>query len=290
MTVVLRVRCSCLLGDNATLGIPYGPSVSLKTAIRQRAWRIEAQVCLNVLLGLIAASYCQWGSVKQSVTRLSEIVDESTPIALRSLSLYLNGVYHQGVGDIETALNIFSDASLSGIHGGSGLRAGQKELALLAGMNRLWIMQHPSCRNDQETLDLMEQLQPLCTNHRTVDLRTAWHNTMAAIVTDPPQLLNEQRQHLHDAMGGVRTTNNVLQAAITLCIMRSRFFENVVGEQALKSAMAAAKQAQKSGNLLWRSVADGMLAQSYDVQGYRDESNQEWEKAAREATDAFAWS
>lgn len=264
--------------------------MSLKTAIKQRTWRLEAQAYMNILLGLIGASHCQWGTVKQVITRAQAIIDGSAPIALRSLLLYLLGVYHQGIGDLKTALRIFLDNSFAVIHSGSSARGGQRELSLLACMNRLWIMQHPSCRDEELTLDLIEQLQPICANHANIDLRTAWHNVMAAIVTEPPQLLNEQKQHMHDAMSGIKTTNNVLEAAITLCIMRSRFFENVVGEQALKSAMAAAKQAQKSGNLLWRSVADGMLAQSYEVQGQRNESSQEWDKATQEANDAFCGS
>jgi hypothetical protein len=72
--------------------------------------------------------------------------------------------------------------------------------------------------------------------------------------------------------------------------MRSRLFENVIGEQALKSAMAAAKQAQRSGNVLWQSVADGMLAQSYEVQGHHQQAAHEWEKATREAQEAFSGS
>ena len=274
-------------GDGVTAGIPYGPSVSLKTAISQREWRTEAQAYLHILLGLLAASHCQWDTVKQLIAKLEDITTTTTSTVLRLLSIYLRGVYHQGTGDLQTALKIFLNRDFEIVQGGAGARAGQREVCLLAAMNRLWIMQHPSCRDDQQTLDLLEQLPPLCATHPNIDLRTAWHNIMATLLTEPPQLMNEQKQHLQEAMNGVRTTNNVLEAAMTLCVMRSRFFENVVGEQALKSALAAAKQAQRSGNLLWQSVADGMLAQSYDVQGQRDEAQREWQKATLEAKQAF---
>ncbi len=112
---------------------------------------------------------------------------------------------------------------------------------MLAGLNRLWIMQHESQRHDSETLDLIEQLQPMCSSHPNVDLRTAWHNVMAALVTEPPQQLNQQKQHIQAAMAGSKSSSNMLGAAVTLAIMRSRLFENVIGEQALKSAMAASK-------------------------------------------------
>lgn len=258
--------------------------------MRQRTWRVEAQAYINVLLGLMAASHCQWDTVKQILAKLGTLITPTTQPTVRLLSVYLSGVYRQGTGDLKGALDVFVDSRFAVPRGSSAIKAGHQEIALLAGLNRLWIMQHPSCRNDQETQDLIEQLQPFCSDHWNIDLRTAWHNVVAALETDPPQQLNQQKQHIHAAMAGSKITNNILGAAVTLCIMRSRFFENVIGEQALKSARAASKQAQRSGNILWQSVADGMLAHSYEVQGQRDESRREWEKATQEAKDAFAGS
>lgn len=276
--------------DSSTAGISYGPPISLATAIRQRAWRTEAQAYLSVLLGLVAASHCQWATVRHFTDRLATLITPTMQPAVRLLSLYLTGVHHQGTGDVEGALRIFLDACFAVPQGPAGVRAGQREIALLAGLNRLWIMQHPSCRNDRETQDLLQQLHPQCSDHWNIDLRTAWHNVVATLETEPPQQLNQQKQHIQAAMAGSKVTANMLGAAITLCIMRSHFFENVIGEQALKSARAASMQAQRSGNVFLQSVADGMLAQSYEVQGRRDESRLEWEKATREARDAFAGS
>jgi hypothetical protein len=61
--------------------------------------------------------------------------------------------------------------------------------------------------------------------------------------------------------------------------MCSRFFANVVGNQAEKSAKAASFQAKNSGNVLWMSVADGMLAQNYEVQGKKFEAQVKLEEA-----------
>ena len=259
----------------------------------QRTWRTVAQTYLCTLLGLVAASHCQWGKVEEFMARLDSLITSSTHPTIWLLATYLRGVYFQGVGDLQEALTVFSQPCFAippPAAVGAGPRAGQRETALLAGLNRLWIMQHPAHRDDGLTQDLIETLQPFCSNHSNVDLRTAWHNVAAALETDPPQQLNQQKQHIQAAMSGSKATSNILGAAVTLCIMRSRFFENVIGEQALKSARAASKQAQRSGNMLWQSVADGMLAHSYEVQGQRDESGQEWAKATQEARDAFAGS
>jgi hypothetical protein len=253
----------------------------------QREWRLEAQTYLTVLLGLYAASHCQWDLVRQAVQKLEVLMTPSIQGILRLLTLYLSGVYCQAIGELHEAMKVFQKPDFDLDRRGTGVKAAHRELAMLAGLNRLWIMQHPNERNDPETLDLIDRLYPLCANHHNVDLRTAWHNVMAAIVTEPPQQLNHQKQHIQAAMAGSKSTNNVLGAAVTLAIMRSRLFENVIGEQALKSAMAAAKQAQRSGNVLWQSVADGMLAQSYEVQGHHQQAAHEWDKATREAQDAL---
>ncbi|WKT43291.1 Transglutaminase-like [Fusarium oxysporum f. sp. vasinfectum] len=276
--------------DKATAGFRYGPSISLQDAIAQREWRLEAHCYLTILLGLYAASHCQWDLVKQYIVKLQDIMIPSTQGILRLLAIYLSGVFDQGTGELDAAMNTFQKPDFDLNQRGTGVKAAHRELAMLAGLNRLWIMQHPSYRNDRATLDLIEELRPLCLNHHNVDLRTAWHNVMAAISTDPPQQLNQQKQHIQSAMAGSKSTKNVLGAAVTLAIMRSRLFENVVGDQALKSALAAAKQAHRSGNVLWQSVADGMLAHSYEVQGKEEEAAQEWARATREAQEAFAGS
>lgn len=243
---------------------------------------------MHILLGFQAASDCHWKGVKQVLAKLESLSITPTQTTLRLLSFYLLGVYHQGTGNVGLALRTFADSRFDMPQGGSAVKAGQRDIALLAGISRLWIMQHPDHQDVQQTTDLVEQLQPLCVNHANIDLRTTWHNVMASVATDPPQLQNEQKRHMQEAMQGAKTTNNVLQTAITLSIMRSRFFQNVMGEQALKSAFAASKQAHRGGNLLWKSVADGMLAQSLETQGHRKEAICEWDRALEEARDAFA--
>ena len=90
---------------------------------------------------------------------------------------------------------------------------------------------------------------------------------MATVETHPAAALFQVKNCLRAALNGAQTTANTQFLCITLSVMCNRFFSNVVGAQAEKSAQAASVQAQKSGNILWRSVADGMLAQCYEVNG-----------------------
>lgn len=54
--------------------------------------------------------------------------------------------------------------------------------------------------------------------------------------------------------------------------MSWKFFRGVVGDQAENSARASQKLAKKSGDSLWISVADGLLADTLEVQGKHAEA------------------
>jgi hypothetical protein len=65
--------------------------------------------------------------------------------------------------------------------------------------------------------------------------------------------------------------------------MTDKFFRGVVGDQAEKSARASSTMARKSGNMLWTSVCNEMLAESLVIQGKRVEANRAREDALRVA-------
>ena len=197
---------------------------------------------------------------------------ESTNSVISLLALYLSGVYFQGTGDLDKAMSIFSDARLELQDAMMQQRSIRIDIALLATMNRLWIMEHPRFRNTAESTRLFERIRPLCQDHHDVEIRTAYHIILATITLHPPPALQQIKNSMYTALNSSKMAGNTHFLAISLNIMRCRLFENVVGEQALKSAKAASTQAKRNGNLLWMSVADGMLAHSHDVQGQGDEA------------------
>lgn len=220
--------------------------------------------------------------------KLEQLSVSSGQNTLDMFMRYLTGVYLQGTGDLQGALTVFQDNVFRLPEGHSATQTSRCELALLAALNRLWIMQHPTCQNDEETLQLVDDLRPLCSNHPHINLRSTWQTVMAALITNPPQSLSGRKHNMYAAMQGAKMASNVFLSAVGLCIMRHQLFEDIVGEQALKSARAASKQAQRSGNTLWESVADGMLALSYETAGLREEARMEHEKGAAKAVAAFS--
>ncbi|KAK4122120.1 hypothetical protein N657DRAFT_681933 [Parathielavia appendiculata] len=73
------------------------------------------------------------------------------------------------------------------------------------------------------------------------------------------------KRHIQQSLSGAQQTSKTQYLSMALNIMRARLFEYMVGEQAIKSAKAGSAPARKSGNVLWMSVVDGMLAQSFEM-------------------------
>ncbi|KAI0167118.1 cohesin loading factor-domain-containing protein [Hypoxylon sp. FL1284] len=265
-------------------GEPNSLADSIKTGDQRREWKCY----IHILQGLHFATRTRWVEVWDCVVSLKRLLKPPIEGLVALYAKYLSGVYHQGTGDLKTASSIYQDRifSLDGNDDGSrhrSRRAAELEVSLLATFNRIWIMQHPDYRDDGLTLELLEQLRPLCVDHQNMEIRTAYNLVLAAVQTNPPVPMTAVKMHISTALSNSQSLGSVQSLSIALNLMRAKLFQDIVGEQALKSAKAASNQAKKSGNTLWMSVADGMLGQSYDVQGQSLEAENAWEDATRYA-------
>ncbi|KAI0205419.1 cohesin loading factor-domain-containing protein [Astrocystis sublimbata] len=266
-----------------------GFAYCLEDAVEHVHWENEAACYLYILRGLHLATSTKWDEVKYCVTQLEAMVTPASGGTIVLYSMYLAGVSHQGTGDLETAINIYShpNFSLDADEARGHRRPADFEVALLAAFNMLWIMQDPNYRNDQRTQELLEQLRPLCIEHPNMEIRTAYNLVMAAIQTNPPVPMTAVKTHISTALSNAKNLADVHTLSIALNLMRAKLFQSIVGDQALKSAKAASTQARRSGNTLWMSVADGMLSQSYEVQGAMLEAQKVWNDATHFANQAF---
>lgn len=267
------------------------PAHSLPMAIEQARWQAEVKRYVYALIALISATRTQWNRVHDCIQKIEALSPKPEGGRLGLLVLYVTGVYHQGTGDIARALQIFSDQRFAiPVAGTEDSKAGAPppEVALLAAMNKIWIMQDPSHRDDEELTELIEKITPHCSDHADVDIRTAFNLMQAALQTEPRQSMQTVKKHIQVGLKWAQGANNTQLLAVALNLMRSVLFENVVGDQAVKSAKAGRQQAHKAGNLLWMSVADGMLAQTEEMQGQVDEAEQLRQDGTRSANQAFA--
>lgn len=260
---------------------------SLPEAVEQDDWVKELICYSHVLVGLQAATLSDWARVKKCVQMIREI--NPPPGFLDIMVSYLTGVLKQGTGNRVDALEIWTSPMFaldwSREHRPSTTHI-ERELSILAALNRLWIINDAASRDEAEMSEILEQLQPLCEDNPNMEIKTAYNVVQATISFGPLSMQNVKR-HISHALNGSKVTNNTQSLSMALNIMRCRLFDNVVGDQAVKSARAGVAQAKKSGSLIWMSVADGMLASSLQMCGQVQEARQAYELGTQLANEAF---
>lgn len=267
------------------------PAYSLPMAIEQAKWRAEVGCYIQTLVALISATRTQWGRVHDCIEKIDALKPKPEDGRLGLLVLYVKGVYYQGTGDLDMAYQIFSDLRFdiedSNETPAGGAGSAPPEVSLLAALNRIWIMQEPSRRDNQRTTELLERVRPYCVDHADIDIRTAFNLVAAAIETYPPQPMQIVKRHISKGVMFAQAANNTQLLSVALNLMRAFLFDSVVGDQAVKSAMAGRTQAQRAGNLLWMSVGEGMLAQTEEMQGQTDEAQRLRASGTLHANEAF---
>lgn len=229
-----------------------------------------------------------WSTVKSRADEMENTARDfnvSLSGSLGCLKTYLTAVYYQGTGDLDAALRLYQDEKfnlrLTGSTPQTSANQLERDVAVLATLNILWILQEGQRQDPDKTAALLEMLTPLCTNHAIKDIETAFNMVFATVKVNPPMPGFTTKNFLRAALNRAQATANTQFLCITLSVMCDRYFVNIVGEQAVKSATAASVQAKKSGNILWRSVADGMLAHCYEVQGNHAEARETMEQARK---------
>ena len=163
----------------------------------------------------------------------------------------------------------------------------ESDLAILAALNRIWIMQNPQHIDEAKVQELVDFLTPICVDHPDKEIKTACNLALSAIYS-PALSIHKAKGHIQLALSSSQETSNSHHLSISLNVLRCRLFENVVGLQALKSAKAGSTQAKRGGNILWMSVAEGMLAQSFEMQGILDEAKSAMVTGTQHANEAMA--
>jgi hypothetical protein len=230
----------------------------------------------------------EWKAAKADLDSLDAAIrdlgDDVEPL-LVTLFIYLSGMYCQGTGDLDQALGLYRDKKLSlpdpdaPIH--SPDEQVRRDLAILALMNSLWILQCDPQRNLEHNSALLSALERLCTDHRNKEIQTAFNLLRATVDTDPATPQTKTKMFIRAALAGAKLTQSIHLICMTLNLMCNKFFVGIVGDQAEKSAMAASVQAKKSGNKLWMSVADGLLARSFEIEGKNADAQRVMAEATR---------
>ena len=265
-------------------------TASLPEALQQEKWRSDLTAYIYIMFGLHAATRTEWQKVGDCNRKLEQR-HKRQPLegSLGSLAAYLRGAFDQGVGALDSAQGTFESPQFAiGGNTHRGEKGIEFGMSLLAALNRILIMQDKNHRDDRKIAELIEQVEQACVDYDDMEIRAAFHLTMAISQMNPPLSINDLKQHLHVAIQTTRRTNNTHCLSMALNTMRYRLFEDHVGEQAVKSAKAGTAQAMKSGNLLWMSVAEFMCSKSYESRSQKQEAEQCFELGTQYANESWA--
>ena len=262
----------------------------LPDCLSANQWRGQILCYYYSYMAFLAASVADWAGMKAHLDKLQAASKDhgvSLTDPLKLIAFYVGGVYRQGVGDLDGALEIFKDSKFDLAHFQSSNLSSTsqilRDLSIMAALNTLLILQQPARRDHDVNAELVAKIEGICEHHPNKDVQTAFNLVLATINVNQPLSMIKIKQHLGNALSGAQATMNIQLLCITLNVMCNKFFANVAGEQAEKSAMAASYQAKKSGNTLWKSVAEGMLAKAYDMNGKKEEAAKTFEQARRMA-------
>ncbi|KAH0535956.1 hypothetical protein FGG08_007152 [Glutinoglossum americanum] len=273
---------------------PESGKVSLSTIALRLAWRKTLVSHIRLHLAFALCVRTDWDSAIASLKELEQwnetFSPDPAPGMLPLLTSYLAGVIYQGIGNLTGALSIFQGPQFSVLHDPSFdlennanriSHDSRRDVSILASLNSILILRGLP-QPDQEFINkIFSRVEPFCVSHSDQNIKAAYYFIKAIYCASDPLIKSKQfLQHALKTAKGI--TNNQL-TFITLNFMSWKFFRGVVGEQAEKSSRASLRLAKKGMDGLWTSVAEGMLADSLEVQGKMEEARSMREEAIKSA-------
>lgn len=241
---------------------------SISAALSRRAWRQNMKAYMQLHLTFALCTRTAWALAQeqlQNVKATVDVLDSHTNDDLHLTVLYLEGVIHQGTGNLDSALKIFQGPSLALTQiNRSAASQVQLELSIVSTLNTLLIIRSRP-ESFPESPRLLEYLGPLCTTSPNKSIQTAYQLVIATV--SAPDSIVRTKQSLQYALQAAKACGNKQLLYMTLNFLSWKFFRGVVGEQAEKSARTSHFTAKMGMDRLWMSVSAGVLGDALEVQG-----------------------
>jgi Cohesin loading factor len=235
-----------------------------------------------------------WDSAITSLKELEQWNDgfspDPAPGMLPILASYLEGVIYQGTGNLTRALSVFQSPQFMVLDDPSfdtesntnrASHDPKRDVSILASLNSILILRGLPEPDQDFINEMLSRVEPFCLSHSDQNIKAAYYFVKAIYCASDP--LIKSKQFLQLALKTAKGIANNQLTLITLNFMSWKFFRGVVGEQAEKSSRASLRLAKKGMDGLWTSVAEGMLADSLEVQGKLEEARVMREEAMKSA-------
>ncbi|KAI9808690.1 MAG: hypothetical protein M1825_003842 [Sarcosagium campestre] len=275
--------------SSASTGGSPPPKDERQTLIQVTArqiWRKTLQCYMRLHLALLLCGRSDWTSARAAVHEVGQDVRNLDPAKsgpIRSAALYVEGVIHQGSGDVSAALAAFSnpiftlpDTSTSPV---DSLEQMQCDLSILAALNSVFIFRNRSPTYHSTIETLISTLEPFCLTHPNRNIQCGFQLIKATSHPSDPMI--KTKQYMQNTLQAAKAIENTQLSCIILHFVSWKFFTGVVSPQAEKSVRAAWQLAKRGDNDLWVSVAEGMMADTLEVQGKTAEAQMAREGASK---------
>ena len=260
-----------ILTDNEILDLPT-ESKSLSSSRIQ--WRSTVSYYLHLHLAFALCARADWESARdrlKNAEKSIELIGESAAPILHTLVLYMSGTLDQATGRLDAALQVFERPEFAlPQYGSNSMSRPETDISILATLNSILMLRDPSHPQHGSTDSLIDAVEPFCQSHPNKNIQAAFYLIKAT--AHPDDTIIKTKQYLHHSLQAAKKALNGQLTGVILNFMCYRFFTGVVGDQAEKSARAGLKLARREGNPLWVSVAEGMLSDTLEVQGRREEA------------------
>lgn len=256
-------RCENILAEGLKLNRPLSDTIASGMSIKtvESISDTQQRVAFSIKLLQIFA-YCgraDWQTALRAIDSLKAELAKHPQYKDKYMScslLYLSGVCKQGLGEDRAALDIYQSPELSIKTSSTKAITPIKDLQALAGLNTVSILRGlPTDPKPAE--QILSDLGPYCESSSNKALVSAYH-VLRALDPDPSMTIIRMKQCLQAALHPAQAVKNCRILAIIMNTMTERFFDGIVGKQAINSATAGRQLARRSQDPLWITVGDGL--------------------------------
>jgi hypothetical protein len=232
----------------------------LSKTVHRINWWFNVQWCFQIFLTVNACGRTDWVQAQKALEEARSCPKIEVGVSTRSRQkweVFLHATILQGMGHIDGALSMYQCELLRlpdrTVPKDQDL---DLDLSLISTLNAILILAGSSGIAENNAVVLHKVAEPFISSHSNRSLRAA-HELLQSVL-HPQGKMIDKKKHFQNCLAAARTVNNTQLISIALSLMCTVFFTNVIGEQAQKSVNSTRALADRSRNLLWRSVAAGL--------------------------------
>ncbi|KAF1990076.1 hypothetical protein K402DRAFT_325508 [Aulographum hederae CBS 113979] len=255
---------------------------SVSGALERTKWEHLLEWYMHLHLTFVLCHRSDWKAAKASLATLERTMDAVDQVGdglITRWTIYLKGAIAQSSGDSSLALSTFQLPIFNLPESNNHPFDAGTDLSILASMNLLTLIRDPTHPSNDLAGDLLSQLEPFCLTHPNKSIYAALHFLKATC--SPPEHITimKRKQWINISLQTAHAIGNHQILAMAMNFMTHFCFNNILGEQAVKSAKTGWALAKRVKSDMWSVVAGGMLQEKLEVHGRGEDAKKVMEES-----------